>query len=96
MAIKTMEFYIKLAKWFERVTNKSYSNHKIANRTIVVDPEWLMRTDGFRALFRRVPDGMVGAHANQVCHEFAVCVCVCVYVCVCVCMLVCVCVCVSG
>jgi len=59
MAIKTMEFYIKLAKWFERITDKERPNHKIANRTIVVDLEWLVRTDGLRALFRRVPDGMV-------------------------------------
>jgi len=59
MAIKTMESYIKLAKWFERITDKERPNHKIANRTIVVDPEWLVRTDGLRALFRRVPDGMV-------------------------------------
>ena len=59
MAIKTMESYIKLAKWFERITDKERPNHKIANRTIVVDLEWLVRTDGLRALFRRVPDGMV-------------------------------------
>ena len=59
MAIKTMEFYIKLAKWFERITDKERPDSKILNRTIVVDPEWLVRTDGLRALFRRVPDGMV-------------------------------------
>jgi len=59
MATKTMEFHIKLAKWFERITDKERPNHKIANRTIVVDLEWLVRTDGLRALFRRVPDGMV-------------------------------------
>jgi len=54
-----MQYWLKLVTWFGRITDKSRPNHKIANRTIVVDPEWLVRTDGLRALFRRVPDGMV-------------------------------------
>lgn len=56
---RDMQYWLKLVTWFGRITNKERPNHKIANRTIVVDEKWLVRTDGFRALFRRVPDGMV-------------------------------------